>query len=149
MLHARLGEWLFGASLLCVGLIAIYKASALPFGSLSEPDTGLFPVSISILLVLFAALSLGARHLPGGTIAAERAGMARVLVLIVALGAYAWLLPRAGFLVCTVVLLALVLRGLGRVGWVGTGVSALAGAAGCYFLFTRLGLPLPAGVFGF
>ena len=147
--RARLGEALFGAALLGVGLFAIYKAGALPFGSLSEPDSGLFPVAIAVVLVLFSALSLGNRDQPPVAATAERAGIVRVLVLIAALCAYAWFLPRAGFLICTVVLLAVVLRGLGRVGWIGTAVSAVAGAAGCYVLFTRLGLPLPAGVFGF
>ena len=116
---------------------------------LSEPDSGLFPVAIAVVLVLFAALSLGGRDRPPGAATAERAGIIRVLVLIAALCAYAWFLPRAGFLICTVVLLAVVLRGLGRFGWTGTAVSAVAGAAGCYVLFTRWGLPLPAGVFGF
>lgn len=146
---ARLGEALFGASLLGVGLFAIYKARALPFGSLSEPDSGLFPAAIAVLLALFAGLSLGGRDRTPVAAPAERAGIVRVLALIAALCAYAWFLPRAGFLICTVVLLAVVLRGLGRVGWIGTAVSAVAGAAGCYALFTRLGLPLPAGVFGF
>lgn len=147
MRKSRVGEALFGTSLLGVAFFAIYKASALPFGSLRDPDTGLFPIAIGVVLSVFAALSLGVHSPPGA--GAERGGIVRVLVLIVAIGAYAWLLPRVGFFLCTAVLLALVLRGLGRVGWVGTGVSALAGAAGCYFVFTRLGLPLPAGMFGF
>jgi hypothetical protein len=149
MRNGRLGETLFGASLLAIGLFAIYKAGALPFGNLSEPDSGLFPVAIAVLLVLFAVLSLGGRARPATADTAERAGIARVLVLIAALCAYAWFLPRAGFLICTVLLLVVMLRGLGRVGWIGTAVSAVVGAAGCYVLFTRLGLPLPAGVFGF
>ena len=65
-----------------------------------------------------------------------------------AIGAYAWLLPRCGFIICTVALLALTLRVLGRVGWIGTVASSVIGAAACYFMFTRLGLPLPAGWFG-
>jgi hypothetical protein len=70
------------------------------------------------------------------------------LVLIAALAAYALLLPRAGFLLCTIALLALVLRGLGHVGWVGTAIASVLTAIGCYYLFTRLGLPLPAGLIG-
>ena len=86
-------------SLLGVGLFAIFKASALPFGSLSEPDSGLFPVVIAVVLVLFSALSLGNRERPPVAATAERAGIVRVLVLIAALCAYAWFLPRAGFLI--------------------------------------------------
>ena len=138
------GETLFGASLLGVGLLAIYKASELPFGSLHQPDSGLFPVAVAVVLTLLAGLSLAAPPFKGGT-KAESAGIKRVLVLIAALMAYALLLPRAGFLVCTVTLLALMLRGFGHVSWIGTAVSSALATIGCYYLFTRLGLPLPAG----
>lgn len=146
-IRARPGEALFGAMLLGVGLFAIYEASALPFGSWSEPDAGFFPVAIGVVLTVFAALSFTARPAPAGE--SERAGLLRVAVLIVATGVYAWFLPSVGFLICTFILLGLVLRGLGRVGWMATGIAAASGAVGCYFLFTRLGMPLPAGVLGF
>lgn len=149
MPHPRLGEALFGASLLAVGFFALYKASALPAGSLREPDSGLFPLAIAVVLAVFALLSLRALRHPGPAQTAERSGVVRVVVLIAALGAYAWLLPRAGFLLCTLVLLVLVLRVLGRAGWIVTALASVAGALGSYYLFTRLGLPLPAGYWGF
>ena len=96
-----------------------------------------------------AALSLGARNCAQDSDTAERAGIVRVVVLIAALAAYAWLLPRVGFIVCTIALLVLMLRGLGRVGWLWTSVSAVTGTVACYVLFTRLGLPLPDGLLGF
>lgn len=145
--NARLGETLFGTALLGAGFFAIYKASALPFGSLREPDSGLFPIAVTVAFTLLTGLSLAAPS-PGSSGSAERAGIKRVLVLIAALGAYALLLPRAGFLLCTIALLALVLRGLGHVGWVGTAIASVLTAIGCYYLFTRLGLPLPAGLIG-
>lgn len=147
-MRTRPGEALFGVALLGLGLFAIYQASALPFGSVSSPDAGLFPISIAVALTVFAALSLVA----GSTAAAgsaEREGIVRVCVLIAAVACYAVLLPRAGFIVCTLVLLAVMLRGLGRVGWLATIVCASAGTLACYVLFTRLGMPLPAGLFGF
>ena len=147
-MRSRPGEALFGVALLGLGLFAIYKASALPFGSVSSPDAGLFPVSIAVALTVFAALSLMARPTAAAE-SAERAGVVRVGVLIAAIAGYAMLLPRAGFIVCTLVLLAVVLRGLGRVGWLATIVCTIAGTLACYVLFTRLGMPLPAGLFGF
>lgn len=144
----RPGEALFGVLLLGLGLFALYKAAALPFGSLVSPDAGFFPVSIGVALAVFAALSLVARS-PSAAEPAERSGVVRVLVLIAAIAVYAWLLPRAGFIVCTLVLLALILRGLGRVGWIATIVCAVAATLACYVLFTRLGMPLPMGLFGF
>lgn len=144
----RLGEALFGASLVALGLFALYKASALPFGTVVEPDAGFFPVLIALLLSVFAGFSLK-QHRARAAAPAEPDGVVRVLVLIAAIGVYAWLLPRAGFVVCTVVLLVLVLRGLGRVGWLGTIVSAPVATVACYVLFTRLGMPLPTGLVGF
>lgn len=149
MRHARMGEALFGASLLAVGLFALYKASALPVGSLREPDSGLFPVAIAVVLTVFAALSLKTLRHPAAAETAERTGVVRVLILVAALGAYAWCLPRAGFLLCTTVMLVLLLRGLGRAGWTVTALGSMGGAVACYYLFTRLGLPLPTGYFGF
>ncbi|HEV8518319.1 MAG TPA: tripartite tricarboxylate transporter TctB family protein [Burkholderiales bacterium] len=149
MRAARLGEALFGALLLGLGLFAIYQASTLPVGSLRQPDAGLFPLAVSVVLTLPAALSLGARNHAQDSDTAERAGIVRVVVLIAALAAYAWLLPRVGFIVCTIALLVLMLRGLGRVGWLWTSVAAVTGTVACYVLFTRLGLPLPDGLLGF
>jgi putative tricarboxylic transport membrane protein len=147
-MRSRPGETLFGVALLSLGLFAIYEASALPFGSVSSPDAGLFPVSIAVALTVFAALSLAAPSTAAAG-SGERAGIVRVCVLIAAIACYAILLPRAGFIVCTLVLLGVVLRGLGRVGWLATIVGTSAGTLACYVLFTRLGMPLPAGLFGF
>ena len=147
-MRSRLGETLFGVFLLGIGLFAIFKAAALPFGSLNNPDSGLFPIYIGVALTLFAALSLAARS-PVAAEAVERVGVTRVLMLIGAVALYALLLPRAGFLICTLALLVIVLRHLGRVGWLATIVCAVAGTLACYVLFTRLGMPLPAGLVGF
>ena len=149
MRNARLGEALFGAFLLSAGLFALFKASAFPLGSLSQPESGLFPVAVAVALTVFAVLSLRTLRHSAGAPGAERAGIVRVVVLIAALAAYAWVLPRAGFVICTLALLVLLLRGLGRVGWTGTTAGALVGTLCCYVLFTRLGLPLPSGWFGF
>lgn len=144
----RLGERLFGLFLLGVGLFAIYRSSLLPAGTVRTPDAGLFPFWISIALTVLVACSLAVRA-PGALVPAERLGVARAAVMMAAIGFYAILLPWLGFLLCTVALLALTLRGLGRVGWLWTTVWAFGGTVGCYLLFTRLGLPLPAGVLGF
>jgi hypothetical protein len=147
MRDLRPGAAFFGACLLALGLFAIYKASALPLGTLREPDSGLFPLAISIGLTLLAALAFRSnRDLTRSEV--ENAGIVRVLTLVAAVGVYAVLLPRVGFIICTTALLAIALRGLGKVGWAMTIVCAIGGAVGCYLLFTRLGSPLPAGWLG-
>jgi hypothetical protein len=149
MKRAPGGHALFSAFLLGLGLIAIYKAGALPIGTLPEPDAGLFPLATAIALSVLAGIAIATREPARVDCAPHRAGLTRVVMMVVAIAAYAWLLPRAGFLLGTLALLTFMLRALGRVGWTGTLVGGGVGAVACYFVFTRLGLPLPAGWFGF
>lgn len=143
------GEQVFGAALVSVGIFALYKAANLPLGSLREPDSGFFPVVVAVTLTLFAALSVSGTTSEADIPQPERGGIARIWILTGLLAAYAWLLPSVGFVLCTAVLLGVLLRGLGAVGWPSTIVCAGGGAAGCYFLFTRLGMPLPSGLLSF
>lgn len=148
MRSARNGAALFGAALVALGLIAIYKASALPLGTLSDPDAGLFPLASAIAVTLLGSISLAAKR-EAIESEIERAGVVRVVVLSVSVALYALLVPRAGFIICTALLLAVVLRAIGRAAWLPTGIGAIGGSIGCYALFTRLGAPLPAGWLGF
>jgi putative tricarboxylic transport membrane protein len=143
------GERVFGAALAALGVLALYQASSLPLGSLREPDAGFFPVVVAVTLTLFAALTLNSGQSETDSPEAESASPAGVWVLTALLAAYAWLLPSVGFVLCTAVLLGVLLRGLGGVGWLSTIMGAGAGAVGCDFLFTRLGMPLPSGLLGF
>ena len=89
-----------------------------------------------------------ARQVAADKAQAEPGSVARVSILTAMIAAYAWLLPTVGFILCTIVLLVVLLR-LGNVGWAPTIISATGGAAACYLLFTRLGMPLPSGLLGF
>ena len=146
---AARAERVFGAALAGVGLCALVIGSNLPFGNLREPGAGFFPLTIAALLIFFAVLSVfggesGTREPP-----VECGGVLRALILAALLAVYAVLLPSVGFFLCTTVLLATVLAGLGRVGWLRAVTVAVLAAAGCYFLFTRLGMPLPRGLLPF
>ncbi len=143
------GERILGAVLAGIGVLALYQVADLPIGSLREPGAGLFPVVVASALILFSALALLSRTRDADPLPAEPGGIGGVWILIAALAAYGWLLPSAGFVVCTAVLLGMLLRRPGGVGWPATVICAVGGAAGCYFLFTRLGMPLPAGLLGF
>lgn len=149
MRDERRGEHVFGAALIGIGLFALYARTGLPLGTLREPGAGFFPAAVAVALILFAALALGSRTSEMNKPPAEPGGVAGVWILIALLAAYGWFLQPVGFVLCTTVLLGVVLRGLGAVGWPSTIVCAAGGAAGCYFLFTRLGMPLPAGLLGF
>ncbi len=149
MRSALRGESVFGAALIGVGLFALYARTGLPFGNLREPGAGFFPVVVAVALILFATFALTSRTLDADKSQVESASVVRVSILTVMIAAYAWLLPSVGFVLCTTALLGLMLRALGDVRWQSTVVCAAGGAAGSYFLFTRLGMPLPAGVLGF
>lgn len=149
MRGALRGGKIFGAALVAAGIFALYTAASLPLGNLREPDAGFFPVIVAVTLTLFSALSISGTASDADTAQAEPGGMARVWILGALLAAYAWFLPSVGFVLCTAVLLGVLLRGLGKVSWPSTILYAGGGAAGCYFLFSRLGLPLPAGLLAF
>lgn len=143
------GGRVFGAALIAVGLLALYARTGLPLGTLREPGAGFFPVIVAVALILFAALALISRNSEAGRRRAEPRGIARLWILTVLIAAYASLLAPVGFVLCTVVLLLVTLRGLGMVGWLPAVLWAAGGSAGCYFLFTRLGMPLPGGLLAF
>ena len=134
------------AALLALGLAAAYGAWRLPFGSVRQPETGFFPTLVALALVLFSALALAER--PQTLEPLPRGGPARLWVVTGATAAYAALIQPVGFPVCTAALLLLLLRGIGRASWVVSIVAALVATVAAYELFTRLGMPLPAGLLG-
>lgn len=142
------GERVFGAALIAAGLFALYPRVELPFGTLREPGAGFFPVVVAVALILFAALALIGAVTETDESKAPPGGLLRASVMAVTVALYAWLVPIAGFLLCTVTLLLVALR-LGSVRWMPTLLFAATGAIGSYLLFTRLGVPLPSGLLGF
>ena len=145
-----MGRRLPAAVLIGVGLAALYEALRLPFGSVQQPDSGFFPTLVALALIVFSA-SAAADAAPAseGTPAANANGQARIWTVVAALAAYAWAIAPVGFVLCTAALLVVLLRGIGRVSWPVSLAAAAIGSIACYALFTRLGLPLPAGVLRF
>jgi putative tricarboxylic transport membrane protein len=141
-----LGPRLPAAALAAFGLAALYKASALPFGSASQPGSGFFPTLIGVALVVFGAVSCFAAPAKREAAEAPARGEAAVWLVSIALLAYALALPRVGFVPCTAAIILLLLRGIGGVSWLASLIAAIAAAVACYLLFTRLGVALPPGV---
>jgi hypothetical protein len=136
-------------ALIGLGLAALTEASSLSFGTLQQPGSGFYPTLVCAALIAFGALSLGAAAPASGSSASEARGHARVWLVVAALAAYVWALIPVGFLLCSAALLLLLLRGIGGVSSLASSAAAALGALACYALFTRLGMPLPAGVLGF
>lgn len=139
------------ATLLVLGLAGFYEASNLAFGSVRQPGSGFFPTVVCVLIVIFSGMALAEPHARRPVEDAEGApgGQARLWLVVGSLFLYVWLLKPIGFLVATAALLLLLLRGIGKARWAVSAPAALVGAAACYWGFTRLGVPLPAGVLGF
>lgn len=137
------------AALIALALAALYEASSLPFGTARQPDSGFYPILVCVALVVFAALALAdAPRAPRRDEPVDDVEHARVWLVVVALAVYAGMVTAVGFLVCTAALLILLLR-VGRVSWVASIAAALLASFASYALFTRLGMPLPAGILGF
>jgi hypothetical protein len=132
------------ALLVLLGVVAVYAASRLTFGSARQPETGFFPTLVALALLVFSGLALAER--PGDPEVLERGGSARLWIVTGVTAAYAALIQPAGFLVCTAGLMLVLLRGIGRLPWIVSVVTALGASFATYELFTRLGMPLPAGL---
>ena len=138
------------AALALLGVAGLYKASSLAFGSVRQPDSGFYPTLVCVALIVLGTASLATREpADAPETEPEPHGTLRVWLVVAALAVYALALKPVGFLTCTVALLLLLLKGMGGVPWRGSVVSAVLGTLACYGLFTRLGVPLPAGILGF
>jgi hypothetical protein len=147
--RARIARRLPAAALIALALAALYEASSLPFGTARQPDSGFYPILVCIALIVFAALALAdAPQAARRDEPVDEVEHARVWLLVAALAVYAVAVTALGFLVCTAALLVLLLR-VGRVSWVASIAAALLASFASYALFTRLGMPLPAGLLGF
>jgi putative tricarboxylic transport membrane protein len=143
------GRRLPAAALIGLGAAALYEASSLAFGTVRQPGSGFFPTLVSLALIVFGAMALAdAPEPPARAASAGTLAPARVWALIVALAVYAWAIVPLGFLLSTVALLLVLLRGIGLVGWRVSVALATVASLASYVLFTRLGM-LPAGVLGF
>lgn len=139
------------AVLLAFGVYALYEAMKLPFGGLRAPDSGFFPACVAAALTLFALMAIVSEPARADVSAAVRdgSGGARVTMAAAALLLYVLGLKPLGFLICTLALMLLLLRGIYEVSWRSALLAALPSVAVCYFVFTRLGVPLPAGILAF
>jgi hypothetical protein len=127
------------------------EALQVPFGSFRMPGAGFFPLLLGATLGVLALVLFGVQVL-GDTQAVTqvRPARAEVLYLMGAIFAAAWLFERAGYVLTMVLFLGVVLKVLGKLGWVTTVVLALVGSLAAYVLFGRvLMIALPSGLLPF
>ena len=134
-----------GSVLFVVAILAWIEAIHLPFGSIRAPDAGFFPQALSALLFLVSIAILV--HSFSRDLAAAEFSWKSWLVPLAAAGfvCYALILPSVGFVLSTIGIMLLVMRGLGRMPWKRALLIAVPTVLVSYFAFIKLCVPLPQG----
>jgi putative tricarboxylic transport membrane protein len=132
----------------CFAMGSVYEASKLPFGQVSAPGAGFFPVVLAALLAVISAFGFIAALRQTG----ERRNIdtrlvwKKISLTVTALLGFAVLFEYAGYLLTTFLFVAFQLRIVEQKGWVQAGTVALCASLVSYILFgLLLGAPLPTG----
>jgi hypothetical protein len=106
------------------------------------------PAVVGALLVLLGAAHFARRE---DRIAwPARDGVRRVAVLLAVVALYVAVLPTAGFVPATAVLVLIVARTVGPLSWPRTALATAVIAVASHIVFRHwLGMPLPAGPLGY
>ncbi len=142
-----------GVAFLLLALLGVRESLRLPLGRWQNPEPGLFPFLLSLLLAALASALLASavawRRLAGHPEAVDSHPKKVWWTLAALLGFYVLMEP-GGFLLSSFLLLVFLLRAISLRGWpLSVGVSAVA-ALSTYLVFNRLlKLPLPKGLLPF
>jgi hypothetical protein len=142
-----------GALLALFGAFMVREALMLRFYTAQGPGPGLLPVFISIMVTILGAVMLyqatfGTPEPMPEDFFPDRDGVFRVVGLTLASVGLLVLLPHLGFILTTMLFLAVVLRVIGRQSLVTTALVAVVGSLAVFYAFDHwLQVPLPKGVF--
>ena len=128
-----------------IGLYFAFGAYQLDIGTMRQPDAGLWPFIVAVLLVLFSVI---------GMFSADRADIEpmgrtslRPLLGLIALGLFVVLFDEVGLLLTASLVLMFWFRVLAEEGWRMSAALAVGASVAAYLLFVRLlGARLPADV---
>ena len=137
-----------------VSIVLLFAANRFNFGTLRVPQTGFFPRTLAILLLLLSlvllaqALHQNVAERDGVKIPAE--GWIRIASTLAIMIGFALMLEWLGFLLSTFMLMIFLLRAIEAPRWSKVVAVASVTAFASYGLFGwLLGVPLPAGILGF
>lgn len=131
-----------GILLLTFSGFVLLLASNLPTGTPRTPGPGLWPLTVSVVLVLLSALLVGLRDHSGQEVWTH--GSVIVVGAIVSLLVFILLFPLIGFTVPAIALSLLWLRVIGRERWVSALLLAVIAPILLFLLFDEvLGVRLP------
>ena len=136
---------------LALGVFVVFAGRDLGTGTLAAPGSSFLPFWARLLMCgLALAVVAGAARHGGQAIASLWAGTRwpKVLLIVASLAAYATVLDVLGFLVATVPLMLVLLRGIDPVRWRTALPIAVLSTLGVWWVLKRLLLiQLPAGIF--
>lgn len=142
-------------SVVLLGMAALLAREALKLRYYSPlgPGPGFFPLWLAVLLAILAiamfwqATFRRPEAMPDGFFA-DRGGYLRIGAVLAALLGVIVLMDAVGFCLVMLGFYAFLLLALGRQHPLVTGIIALAGSFGVYYVFVRwLAVPLPIGIF--
>ena len=140
--------------LILIGLGVVIESIRLKLGTPLMPQPGFFPFIGGALLIGLALVLLvqGLRRRADSTRQPGEAigTLGKPAILIVGLCVYTATLEPLGYVLPTIVLVAVILRVLGVTSWKVLGLASIGLSVGAYILFGRiLGIDLPTGVLPF
>lgn len=139
VLTARLGALVP----LIVGVFGVAVSAGLGIGSPQAPGPGLWPLVISLVMIVASVISLLKAKQDNDVEAFDR-GTATVAFSVVSLLVYATLLPMIGFEFPTMLLLIFWIKILGKESWRSAILVSLVATVAVYALFILLlTVPLP------
>ena len=134
--------------------VSIYAYAKLGIGTLNAPGPGLMPFILGILfsiLALFALIRILRRTEQQNITKEEESDQhetvyKKVILVVVALFAYALLLEPLGFILTTFITMILLFRSAGFKRWIIAAAYSAIVVLITYFLFTYLGVRFPPGI---
>jgi hypothetical protein len=138
-----------GGVLMAVGAFCFFQAIKLPFGSVVAPDSGFFPISLSVLLFVCGLIIAGRSFAMDTFELGFSRGSSAVLFAALAFVLYAIFVNAIGYLVATALVLLLVSKGLGGLNWKSSAILTIPAVVISYLAFVELGVPLPRGIMPF
>lgn len=136
---------LSGALLTLVAVVALFEAAPLPFGTARAPDAGFFPKSLSALLLFFGLGIFFSSFINKSEPAEFTSRSWQVALMAAAFILYAVVMTKAGFVLATIALMLLVMRGIGGMSWTKALLISIPSVIVSYLAFVQLGVPLPRG----
>ena len=141
---------------LAFGLLCIYGSVLLDLGTLREPGTGFFPFLAALFFSSLALVVFVRSLIPGRGFQARilslwhEAIWHRPLAVGLLMVAYILALERIGFLLTSLVVLVVMLRGVEKFPWWKALLISILSSGCTYLLFhVLLKATLPIGIFGF